>query len=203
MSEAQGVFTCTTHTPLPLQNEGGDWRCFNCLVEEHQAQVYNLCAYLLGDRALAEDATQETLLSAYHALSRFRGGNLRAWLLRIAANTCKDMLRAARARPSLSLEEMTPLEQPLAASGQDSPEESALRRELRQVIRQGLLGLPPEQRMALVLVDVQGLSYEEAAQAMACNLGTVRSRLSRARAAMRDYLRHHGELLPSQVRQDR
>ena len=158
---------------------------------------------------MAEDAMQEALVSGYRAFGSFRGDNLRSWLLRIVANTCRDMLRARKARPSVSLDfsppnpespDAPPIDSP---STDESPEEYALRRELGNVIQQGLQSLSQERRMAITLVDVQGLSYEEAAEVMGSSTGTLKSRLSRGRGDLRDFLRQHGELLPDQFRQDR
>ena len=180
----------------------GQTYCFNCIVEEHQTQAFNLAVHLLGDRALAEDATQEAFFSAYRAFSSFRGENLKGWLLRIVANTCRDMLRARRSRPSVPLEEMVldPSSEPV--SGEESPKDYAQRRELGRLIHQGMSTLSQEQRFVLSLVDIQGMSYEQAAQATECSVGTVKSRLSRARAALRDFLRPHRELLPREFRHD-
>ena len=158
---------------------------------------------------MAEDAMQEALVSGYRAFGSFRGDNLRSWLLRIVANTCRDMLRARKARPSVSLDFSPPNpESPDAPtidspSTDESPEEYALRRELGNVIQQGLQSLSQERRMAITLVDVQGLSYEEAAEVMGSSTGTLKSRLSRGRGDLRDFLRQHGELLPDQFRQGR
>ena len=136
--------------------------------------------------------------------------SLRAWILRIVANQCRDMLRAQRARPTVPLNprpESWELDEgsagaPDPPSGLPSPEEETERGELRRAIQAGLAMLPEERRLAALLVDVQGLSYEEAAQAMGCSLGTVKSRLSRARRELRDYLRSAGELLPARFRQE-
>ena len=143
-------------------------------------------------------------LYGYRAFGGFRGDNLQSWLLRIVANTCRDMLRARKVRPSISLdaqsmdpEHPTPIELPSSA---ESPEEYTLRRELGNTLQRGLLSLPEEQRLAVVLVDVQGFSYEEAAEIMNCSIGTIRSRLSRGRARVRDFLQMHQELLPHQFR---
>jgi len=196
-------FSCRGHPTLVVQSGSGERYCFNCIVEAFQRQMYNLVARMLDDWAAAEDVTQEALISAYRAFPRFRGGNLRSWLMRIAGNAARDLLRARKARPSLSLDspERGYLEPPAAPA--EGPEEHALRGELRQAIEEGLAALPPEQRMAVVLVDVQGFSYEEASQTMGASLGTVKSRISRGRAALRDSLRARGELLPSIFRQDR
>jgi len=204
MGQPPHVFTCTTHQPLPVRSGKGDFYCFNCVVEEHQSQAYNLAGRILGDWNLAEDALQEAFLSAYRAFSSFRGGNLRGWLMRIVSNACLDMLRARKARPSVSLEEtLEAVGADFTISPEQSPEEQALTGELGKVIQDGLKGLPEEQRLAVVLVDIQGYSYEEAADISGVSLGTIKSRISRARAALRDFLRQHGELLPSQFRQSK
>ena len=163
---------------------------------------------MLDDWSLAEDAVQESFVSGYRSFHQFRGDNLRAWLMRIVANTCRDMLRSRRARPALPLNPLTsdPDDPTLTAanlpSGEETPEEHAERSELRRAIESGLLTLPEERRLAILLVDVQGFSYEEAAFTLNCSLGTVKSRISRGRRELRDYLRAAGELLPSRFRQE-
>ncbi len=171
--------------------------------------AHNLALRMLSDWAMAEDATQEAFLSGYRAFRGFRGDNLRSWLLRIVANACRDMLRARKSRPAISIE-LSPLDpegpanSPLNLPSHDeSPEDYALRRELGRVLQDGLQFLPQERRLTVTLVDVQGFSYEEAAQVMNCSLGTVKSRLARGRAALRDFLQTHRELLPHQFRHDR
>jgi RNA polymerase sigma-70 factor (ECF subfamily) len=211
MVTAQQSFSCTAHTPLPVQDRSGRSYCYNCVIETHQSQAYNLARRLLNDWALAEDTVQESFVSGYWAFSQFRGDNLRAWIMRIVANTCRDMLRSRRARPTVPLdpapadpEDPNP---PLSAvdfpSSEESPEDYVERGELRRTIKAGLASLPEERRLALLLVDVQGMSYEETAQIMDCSLGTVKSRVSRGRSELRDFLRATGELLPSQFRQER
>ena len=186
---------------LVSRSKGGDLSAFNLIVERYQRYVYNLSARILGDRIAAEDATQEAFISAYRAIGRFRGGSLRAWLLRIASNRCYDVLRTSRRRPEQSLDQS--LENPrFSVPATDrSPEQEALNSELRTEIQRAIVALPTDQRTTLVLIDVQGLSYEEAAQATGANIGTVKSRLSRARAGVRDILLQNPELLPGQFRQ--
>ena len=202
----------TTHTSphanLQVRDQSGQVSCFNCLIETYQTQAYNLARRMLSDWALAEDAVQESFVSAYRAFNRFRGENLTAWVLRIVSNTCRDMLRARRSRPTLSLDPLPPGNEPQGPSAVDipsrdpSPEDRAEQSELRETIQAGLDTLQEDQRLAVLLVDVHGLSYEEAAQSMGCSLGTVKSRISRGRGALRDYLRQTGELLPSRFRQE-
>ncbi|MBI4233986.1 MAG: sigma-70 family RNA polymerase sigma factor, partial [Chloroflexi bacterium] len=162
---------------LIQRSQQGQVEAFTPLVQVYQTQVYNLALRMLSDPGAAEDIAQETFLSAFHHLRSFHGGNFRAWLLRIAANACRDYLRSARVRRSVSLEAM--LENPTFApqTATESPEEFTLRREVAEAIQGGLGALPPDQRLALVLVDVQGLRYEEAAEVMGVPVGTVKSRL--------------------------
>ena len=139
-------------------------------------------------------------MAAYRAIGRFRGGNLRAWLFRIASNLSIDFIRSNRRRPEDSLDEslLKPTFQP--PSSEESPEQHALRGELGTTIHEAILTLPEDQRAALVMVDVQGLSYEEASQATGASLGTIKSRMSRARARVRDALMQQPELLPDRFR---
>jgi len=185
---------------LVRSSQSGDLDAFNTLVKVHQRQVYNLCLRMLGSAA-AEDAAQETFITAYRRLGSFRGGSFRAWLLRIAANACCDELRRRRSRPTASLEaaleagSRADVPSPLA-----NPEEETLRQELAQHLQQGLAALPAEQRLAIILRDIHGLSYEELTEALGCSLGTVKSRIARGRARMREYLMARGELLPHEFR---
>lgn len=183
----------------------GDLAAFNWLVLQHQSRVYNLCLRMLSDPDEAADATQEAFLSAYKAMPRFKGEGFRTWVLRIATNACLDVLRSKKRKPTQSLDSWGQ-----ANDGEDvgdslpvpdldpsvSPEGSALRAETLAVIQEGLDTLPVDQRTALVLVDVQGLSYEETASITDTNLGTVKSRVNRARIRMRGYLRER-DILPS------
>lgn len=180
----------------------GDLDAFNALVLSHQRQVYNLCLRMLGAPQPAEDATQDAFVAAFRAVSRFRQGSFRAWLLRIAANGCYDELRRRRSRPQVPLQPPGDDERPAteAVATDESPDQRAERRELATAIEAGLAALPPDQRLAIILRDVQGFAYEEIAQATGASLGTVKSRIARGRAALRDYLLTQRELLPSRFR---
>ncbi|MCI0475308.1 MAG: sigma-70 family RNA polymerase sigma factor [Anaerolineales bacterium] len=182
----------------------GDVAAFNQLVRGYQAQVYRTAYRVLGDAASAQDATQDAFISAYKHIRAFRGGSFKAWLLRIVTNACYDQLRVKQRRPSASLDAML-LDPDNPAPGleravTESPHDFAERQELGATIQRGLATLPNDQRMTLVLVDVEGLSYEDAADALATNVGTVKSRLSRGRAALRDFLVQQEELLPARYR---
>ena len=174
----------------------GDTSAFNELVLMYQTSVYNVALRTLGHSEDAADATQETFLAAYRAMGEFRGGSFKAWLLRIAVNTCYDLLRRKQRRPSTSLDVIVDEsgDQAGFADRRVGPERAALAAETVSVVEQGLLTLPDDQRIIVVLCDVQGLSYEEAADAEGVALGTVKSRLSRARARLRQYLVERGEL---------
>src|SRR5689334_17981042 len=181
----------------------GDLESFNQLVRLYEGRVYTLCYRMLGDSESAADAAQDAFLSAYRNLRSFRGGSFRSWMLRIATNTCYDALRSRKRRPTTSLDaaldsddEATSFDPPDLG---ESPLDSALRHELGAAIRRGLQLLPADQRAVLILSDIQGLAYEEIAEATGANLGTVKSRLSRGRARLRDILKA-GELLPSRYR---
>lgn len=183
----------------------GDLDAFNRLVLAYQDIVYTQAYRMMGDVEAAEDATQEAFISAYQHLSSYRGGSFRGWLLRIVTNACYDELRRRKRRPTIPLEpldsENEEIESPSwLADITELPEESALRAELGRAIQRCLDELPDEFRTMVVLVDVQGLDYQEAAQAAGAPVGTVKSRLARARMRLRDCLLAVWELLPSAYR---
>ncbi|HEU5015415.1 MAG TPA: sigma-70 family RNA polymerase sigma factor [Roseiflexaceae bacterium] len=183
----------------------GEAESFNALVRLYEGRVYNLCYRMLGDADSAADAGQDAFLSAFRNMRKFRGGSFRSWMLRIATNTCYDVLRARKRRPTTSLDadaqhdEDAPALQ-IADEG-ETPDERVQRRELATAIRAALDTLPEDQRIVVVLSDVEGMSYDEIAEITGTNLGTVKSRLSRGRARMRDALKA-GELLPSRFRHE-
>jgi RNA polymerase sigma factor (sigma-70 family) len=189
-------------TALIVSAQKGDARAFNQLVLLYQSRAYNLAYRILGDPDAAADATQEAFLSAFRAMRRFRGGSFKAWILRIVTNACYDQLRVKQRRPADSLDDL-PVEQDHAQFLRDhaeQPDEYVERQELSQAIEAGIQGLPIEQRVVVVLSDVQGLSYQEIADVVGLSLGTVKSRLSRGRARLRDHLLEQRELLPYRYR---
>ncbi len=178
----------------------GELACFNRLVESYQACVYNLALRMLANVQAAEDATQETFVSAWRGIRGYRGGNFRAWILQITANACRDQLRHLKRYPAVSLDaSLVTLKEP-ASPTEYSPEEVAECRMLGEEIQKGLSTLLPDQRLAVILSDVQGLSYEEIAKAMGVPVGTVRSRISRGRQHLRDYLLQQRELFGHRLR---
>jgi RNA polymerase sigma-70 factor (ECF subfamily) len=188
---------------LITSGQQGDVEAFNHLVRLYEGRIYNLCYRMLGDADSAADAAQDAFLSAFRNLKSFRGGSFKSWLFRIATNTCYDVLRARKRRPSSSLDEMLDAEDSSFEPPDqgESPDEFTLRRELSAAIQHALTLLPADQRAVLVLCDVQEMSYGEAAEIVGANLGTVKSRLSRGRARLRELLQA-GELLPSRYRHD-
>jgi len=188
---------------LISRSRDGDLAAFNALVERYQRPLYNLCLRMLGAPEAAEDATQDAFIHAFRSINSFRGGSFRAWLFRIGANACYDEMRRRRARPAVSLDEphgqeSQPIDVPDSAP---VPHEYMERKELAEALQEALTRLPADQRLAIVLADVQGLEYSEIAVAMECSLGTVKSRISRGRRQLRIILRARGELLPSRLRQ--
>jgi RNA polymerase sigma-70 factor, ECF subfamily len=171
--------------------QGGDLHSFNALVVRHERAVYNLCLRMLRDVASAEDATQETFLKAWTAIATFRGGLVRPWLLRIATNRCYDVLRARGRRPadSLDAEEFESEPTWTSQTSGEHPEVFAARAELSVHLERALALLPEDQRLVVILSDVHGHPYDEIAQITGVPVGTVKSRLSRARSRLRDVLR--------------
>jgi RNA polymerase sigma-70 factor (ECF subfamily) len=168
----------------------GDLDAFNALVELHQRSVFNLCLRMIGNAAAAEDATQDAFVSAYRNIRSFRGQSFRAWVMRIAANACTDELRRRARRPAVSLDVPAPGadEPPDVPDASAGPEAEALRSEQRAQVQAALLKLPADQRLAVVLCDIQGYAYEEIAEAMAVSIGTVKSRIARGREKLRKVL---------------
>lgn len=185
----------------------GDLDAFNRLVIEYQGLAFNLAYRIMGDAPQAEDAAQEAFISAFRALRRFRGGSFRAWLMRIVTNACYDELRRQKRRPAASLDGLSEERDDLLEDSQDlfhasipHPEQETARGELREAIERCLEALANEFRIVAVLVDVQGYDYREAAKVVDVPVGTIKSRLARARGRLRDCLKMQGELLPAEYR---
>jgi RNA polymerase sigma-70 factor, ECF subfamily len=171
--------------------QSGDLPSFNALVTRHERPVYGLCLRMLRVTADAEDATQDTFIKSWISLGSFRGGGFRPWLFRIATNVCYDALRAKGRRPADSLDDELFEREPVWSSqiALDDPEVSADQRELAIHLERALGLLPDDQRLIVLLVDLYGYDYEEAAAISGTAVGTVKSRLSRGRGKLRDVLR--------------
>lgn len=172
----------------------GDLNAFNDLVTRHERAVYSVCLRMLRDAELAEDATQDAFIRAWNAVDTFRGGLVRPWLLRIATNRSYDVLRAKARRPAQSLEAQTFEVEPewtSQAASAEHPEDFASRGELSDVLTDVLQALPEDQRLAIILSDVQGYAYEDIATVMNVAVGTIKSRISRGRSRLRTLLESH------------
>jgi RNA polymerase sigma-70 factor (ECF subfamily) len=185
------------------QAQKGNLSAFNHLVMAYQGTAYNVAYRVIGNQDAAADACQDAFLKAYKAIKQYQGGSFKSWLLRIVTNTCYDQLRYKSRRPATSLEDLAENpddHSPKLVSRAETPEEHTLRGELGDLLQVGINQLPHDQRLVLVLSDVQGLSYQEIAEIINQPLGTVKSRLSRGRRRLRDFLLQQKELLPSQYR---
>lgn len=173
---------------LVRRAQRGERGAFDLLVLRYQHKVVKLVARLLRDRTEAEDVAQEAFVKAYRALGSFRGDSaFYTWLYRIAVNTARNSLASRQRRPleyeaGLSEAEQTAVEARMRHT--DTPEATALSEEIHQAVNRAIGELPEDLRTAIVLREVEGLSYEEIAAAMDCPVGTVRSRIFRAREAI-------------------
>ncbi|MEI8132012.1 MAG: sigma-70 family RNA polymerase sigma factor [Leptolinea sp.] len=183
----------------------GDMDAFNQLVQQYQDTVFNTAYRILGDFDEAEDATQKAFVSAYQSIRSFRGGSLRAWLLRTTVNACYDEIRRSKRRPTVSIEAHEELESAAEdgwlADNIPSPQQISETKELQQAVQHCLQELPIDFRLIAILADVDELDYEEISRITGNPLGTVKSRLSRARVKLRGCLEGFWELLPLNFRQ--
>jgi len=191
---------------LALSAQEGDLNAFNRLVLEYQDMAFNLAYRMLGDPDTAADAAQNAFISAYRHLSSYRGGSFKSWVMRIVTNTCYDELRRQKRRPTTPLEpydseQDEEIESPYWLEDDNpSPEDVIENSELETAIQDCLKQMKPDFRVVVVLIDIQGMDYQEAADSSGLNLGTIKSRLARARGKLRDCLQYFRELLPPQFR---
>ncbi len=183
----------------------GDLDAFNRLVLAYQDLAFSVAMRMLSDSDIAEDVTQTAFLSAYRNLDSFRGGSFKAWVMRMVTNACYDELRRRQRHPTTPLEpvddEDDTIESPAwIADDGPSPEAELDRRELNRALQRCLQGLDDEFRAVVIMVDVQGMDYLEVSTALNKPLGTIKSRLARARLKLRDCLHGFWELLPSTFR---
>jgi len=192
-------------TALINSAQNGDLDSFNTLILHYQDSVFNTAVHILGDDDLAQDAAQEAFISAFRSISSFRGGSFKAWIMRTVTNACYDELRRQKRRPTTPLEPETSdgeeIDSPkwLADPGM-TPAQKSEAAELEHAIQHCLDTLPTDFRTVVVLTDIQGMDYSEAAAAARVPLGTIKSRLARARLRLRECLRGFEELLPASFR---
>ncbi len=192
-------------TSLIHDAQRGDLEAFNRLVLAYQTSLYNTALRILGDEEHAADATQDAFISAFRNINSFRGGSFKAWLLRTVTNACYDELRRQKRRPTTPLEpendDDEEIESPRwLADSSMSPAEKAEADELEHAIQHCLNVLPADFRAVVVLADIQGLDYTEVASATRVPIGTIKSRLARARLRLRECLQGFWELLPASFR---
>jgi RNA polymerase sigma-70 factor (ECF subfamily) len=195
----------TAESAIISRAQNGDLDAFNTLVQQYQDTVFNSAYRILGDFDAAEDAAQKAFISAYHSIRSFRGGSLRAWLLRTTVNACYDEIRRNKRHPAISIEaheeDDSAAKDGWLADGDPSPQQISEMKELQKAVQQCLQDLPVDFRTIAVLADVEELDYEEISRVTGSPLGTVKSRLARARVKLRDCLEGFWELLPLNIRQ--
>jgi len=178
----------STDKELVKRVQKGDKGAFDLLVLKYEQKIVNLVMRYVRDPELALDISQEAFIKAYRALPRFRGDSaFYTWLYRIAVNTAKNYLAAQRRRPmDIELDMQDPDQYGLHAKLKetDTPEGLTISQELQEVLERAIEALPDDLRTAIILRELDGMSYEEIAQTMDCPVGTVRSRIFRARDAI-------------------
>ncbi len=187
---------------LIAQAKKNDVNAFNTIVLHYQDLAFTVAYRIMGDPDSAADAAQDAFINAYQKLDSFKGGNFKAWLMRIVTNKCYDMLKSAKYKRESSLDEITEENESsrLLVGRANRPEATQQQEEMFEAIQNCLDNLPDDQRIVAILCDVEGYDYQAAAEIADASLGTIKSRLSRARTKLRDCLRGFGELLPARYR---
>lgn len=181
-----------TDQQLVQRAQRGDLRAFDLLVLKYQGRIGALVSRYVKDPGEVEDVTQEAFIKAYRALDKFRGDSaFYTWLYRIASNAAKNHLVARGRRPGAdtTIEDAETFEQSALISESSTPEAVAMSEELAQVVAEAMEALPEELRAALTLREFEGLSYDDIAAVLECPVGTVRSRIFRARESIDDRVR--------------
>lgn len=187
--------------------QGGNLDAFNTLILHYQDSVFNMALRILGDEDQAADASQEAFISAFKSIASFRGGSFKGWLMRTVTNACYDELRRQKRRPTTPLEPDTEdgeeMDSPKwLADPNMTPAQKAEADEVEHAIQHCLNNLPLEFKTVVVMADIQGMDYTEVAAAVRVPLGTIKSRLARARLRLRECLQGFAELLPASYRLD-
>jgi RNA polymerase sigma-70 factor (ECF subfamily) len=179
----------------------GDLDAFNQLASKYQDMLYRISFRILQDESAADDATQNAMIQAFRNIRSFRGGSFKSWIARVAVNASYDELRRWKRQPSMSLEQVNNEGEEMESSRwmvdlSAGPEERHDSAELRDAIQSCVKALSPDYRLVVILVDIEGMSYEEAARVAHIPVGTVKSRLARARMQLRATLQAFENLLP-------
>jgi RNA polymerase sigma-70 factor (ECF subfamily) len=185
----------------------GDVGAFNLLAMKYQDMLYRISQRIVNDDCAAEDATQNALVQAFQNIRTFRGGSFKSWLARVAVNASYDELRRMRRHDSQPLEQFNrdgeEIESPAwMMDSSPGPDELAENAELRQTLQRCIRSLIPDYRLMVILVDIEGMTYEEAARAARVPVGTVKSRLARARMQLRGALKKFEGLVPAVYQAD-
>lgn len=172
----------------------GDGAAFSELMTMHEKRMYAVALRMCANREDAQDCLQDAMLRVYRSIGGFKGqSSFSTWVYRITMNTCLDELRRRKTRSASSLDTM--LEGGWSPTdGENGPEKQAVASEQRRVLNSAIADLPEDMRSAIVLRDVQGFSYEEIAEMLEVNIGTIKSRISRGREKLRQILRENAEL---------
>jgi RNA polymerase sigma-70 factor (ECF subfamily) len=197
--------TSMNEQALITDAQNGNLDAFNTLVLHYQDSVFNTALRILGDDDLAADAAQDAFISAFKGIGSFRGGSFKAWLMRTVTNACYDELRRRKRRPTTPLEPDTDdgdeMDSPKwMADPSLTPDQKAEADEVEHAIQHCLDNLPLEFKTVVVMADIQGMDYTEVAAAIRTPLGTIKSRLARARLRLRECLQSFEELLPASYR---
>ena len=185
--------------------KNGDLDAFNQLVIEYQNLAFTVAYRMLNDASTAEDVCQDAFIKAYQKIKLFKGNSIKSWLMRIVTNTSIDYIRKAKRNQEIALYPQDDQEELIEsvewlADESLSPEERSIQTLLNQSIQNCINALPPEFRAVLILIDVQTMGYKEASKTLQIPLGTIKSRLLRARKKIQDCLLALGELLPDSFR---
>ncbi len=185
--------------------QNGNLDAFNTLILHYQDSVFNTALRILGDEDQAADAAQEAFISAFKSIKSFRGGSFKGWLMRTVTNACYDELRRQKRRPTTPLEPDTDdgdeMDSPRwLADPSMTPDQKAEADEVEHALQHCLNNLPLEFKTVVVMADIQGLDYSEVSVAIRVPLGTIKSRLARARLRLRECLQGFEELLPASYR---
>ena len=197
----------TSETLLIKSAQRGDMDAFNELALYYQDLLYRISLRIVRDECVAQDALQEAMIHAFRYIKSFRGGNFKSWLARVTVNASYDELRRGKRHNGIPLELFTSegdeIESPdWMRDPTSGPEDRAERSELQRVLHSCIKSLVPDYRLMVILVDMEGMSYEEAAYVAHVPVGTVKSRLSRARMQLRNSLQSYQNLLPSTYQMD-
>ncbi|MBI9044120.1 MAG: sigma-70 family RNA polymerase sigma factor [Anaerolineaceae bacterium] len=191
---------------LAVEAKNGNLEAFNRLILIYQDMAYNVAFRILSDSDAAEDATQISFISAYKHIKSYRGGSFKAWLLRIVTNNCYDELRRQKRHPTTPLEPLNDEEEVESAKWMADknplPETQIEESDLETAIQNCIDHLPEDFKVVVVLVELEGLDYKEVAETVRKPLGTIKSRLARARLRLQKCLQQFRELLPPKFRLD-